>query len=231
MRQQWSDYRVFWREFRRTYHDTGAVMPSGPGLARALCRYVRGDLDAAAQRNGSAGSNGTANRERRILEVGPGTGAVTGAIVAALRPDDRLDMIELNETFVARLRKRLVDDEAFCDVASQINLIHGSIEDLPEDRPYDLIVSGLPFNNFSPDLVEQILDKLRRLLASGGTLSFFEYVAVRKAKLLVSSRRERTRLGEIGRVLAGVLGRSEIHRDLVLANVPPAWVHHVRFSG
>jgi hypothetical protein len=66
-------------------------------------------------------------------------------------------------------------------------------------------------------------------LAAGGTLSFFEYVAVRKAKSLISARSERQRLGEIGRIFEKVLGHHELRRDFVLANVTPAWVHHVRF--
>jgi phospholipid N-methyltransferase len=93
-----------------------------------------------------------------------------------------------------------------------------------------LIISGLPLNNFSVELVDQILAKLRRLLAPGGTLSFFEYVAVRRVKSLASSRAERARLRGVGRVMEEMLHANEMHRELVLANVPPAWVHHVRFG-
>ncbi len=63
-----TDHRVFWREFRRNFHTTGAVLPSGRALARALTRYV------------AAGAAGP----RRILEVGPGTGAVTTVLVDRL---------------------------------------------------------------------------------------------------------------------------------------------------
>jgi len=48
---------------------------------------------------------------------------------------------------------------------------------------------------------------------------------------LVSSPDDRVRLEGIGRVLGDFLAGMEIRRDLVLANVPPAWVHHVRFGG
>ena len=40
--------------------------------------------------------------------VGPGTGSVTRRIAARLGPEDRLDLVELNETFVQRLRHRAV---------------------------------------------------------------------------------------------------------------------------
>src|SRR3989304_3044733 len=108
MRQQWADYRVFLREFRRTFESTGAVLPSGPALAAALARYVR------------EGENGAG--ARRILEVGPGTGAVTGHIVRAMRDGDRLELVERNDEFVARLNDRLRNDEALRPSADRIML-------------------------------------------------------------------------------------------------------------
>jgi phospholipid N-methyltransferase len=215
MRQTWADYRVFLREFRRTFESTGAVMPSGPALSRALAHFVR---------EGDVSTNG-----RRILEVGPGTGAVTGHIVRAMRAGDRLDLVERNDEFVTRLRERLVNDDTLRPCAERIALHHVGVEELPEDRPYDVIVSGLPLNNFSVAFVEQLLGKLQRLLAPGGTLSFFEYVAVRRVKAALSRQAERERLRGIGRLLGELLGAHETRRDRVLANVPPAWVHHVRW--
>jgi len=233
MRQRWADYRVFWREFRQQYHTTGAVLPSGRALARALARFVR-EGDAAlpgAALNGSVVTPKHSARGRRILEVGPGTGAVTGQILRAMRADDRLDLVERNEQFVVQLRDRLANDPAFAPLNDRVRLIHASVEDLPEDEPYDLIISGLPLNNFAVESVRQILEKLRRLLASGGTLSFFEYVAVRKAKSIISPRAERDRLRDIGRIFDEMLGAHEVRRDLVPLNVTPAWVHHIRFGG
>lgn len=217
MRQTWADYRVFLREFRRTFESTGAVMPSGSALSKALAYYVR------------EGSDGIAGR--RILEVGPGTGAVTGHIVQALRPGDRLELVERNDEFVARLRERLASDPALTPSAEQITLRHAGVEELPEDQPYDVIVSGLPLNNFSVQFVDQLLAKLSRLLAPTGTLSFFEYIAIRHVKATLSRRAERERLRGIGRRMGEFLAAHEIRRDRVLTNVPPAWVHHVRVGG
>lgn len=215
MRQQWADYRVFLREFRRTFESTGAVLPSGAALSAALAHYVRDE--------GHIGS-------RRILEVGPGTGAVTGHIVQAMRDGDRLDLVERNDDFVARLRDRLQSDATLQPWAKRITLHHAGVEELPEDPPYDVIVSGLPLNNFSVPFVEQLVDKLSRLLAPGGTLSFFEYIAIRHVKATLSRRVERARLRGIGRLLHQFLAAYEIRRDRVLTNVPPAWVHHVQLT-
>jgi phospholipid N-methyltransferase len=242
MRERLAEYRVFWREFRQAYHTTGAVLPSGRALSRALARYVReGDshlvesLDSTELAEVRDSDKAVSEKlpyvaGRRILEVGPGTGAVTNEIVRAMRPSDHLDLVERNEQFVAHLQARFEDSPllARANVDDQVSLIHASVEDVPEDKPYDVIVSGLPLNNFSLELVEQILEKLQRLLAPGGTLSFFEYVAVRRAKSLVSKSAERERLRGITRIFTELFSSREIARDLVLANVPPAWVHHVR---
>jgi len=221
MGERLTDYRIFWREFRRAFHTTGAVLPSGRGLSRALARHVR-EATPFPERQGVPPGL------RHILEVGPGTGAVTRYILAGMRPDDRLVLVERNEQFVARLRERLTEDPLFRRTADRITIQHAGIEELAENQTYDVIVSGLPLNNFSVEFVGQILAKLQRLLAPGGTLSFFEYIAIRRVKALVSGRAQRERLRGIGATLDALVGEAEIRRDRVLANVPPAYVHHVR---
>lgn len=216
MRQTWADYRVFLKEFRRTFETTGAVLPSGAPLSATLAHFVRDD----EQRSGG----------RRLLEIGPGTGAVTGHIVRAMRADDRLDLVERNDDFAARLTERLTHDELLRPCAERITLHHAGVEELQEDQPYDVIISGLPLNIFSVAFVEQLLDKMRRLMAPGGTLSFFEYIAIRRMKAALSRKSERERLRGVGRLLDGFLEKHEIRRDRVLSNVPPAWVHHVRMK-
>ena len=42
MAGMWADYRVFVRQFWRRYHTTGAILPSGRSLAKALCRAESG---------------------------------------------------------------------------------------------------------------------------------------------------------------------------------------------
>jgi phosphatidylethanolamine/phosphatidyl-N-methylethanolamine N-methyltransferase len=211
-RRKWSEYGVFFREFLRNFHTTGAVLPSGRFLSMALTRYLREPAGP-----------------RRVLEVGPGTGAVTQRIVASLGAEDRLDLVELNEAFVHRLRERFAHEPRFRAVADRATIHHMAVEELPQDAPYDLIISGLPLNNFSVALVTQILNTLSRLLKPGGILSFFEYIAVRRARALVSNQAERERLRGIGEAIGRVLHGSEIRRDWIWPNVPPAWVHHVRF--
>lgn len=207
----WNDYRVFFREFRSNFYTTGAVLPSGRLLARALTRFVA-----------------EPGPPRRILEVGPGTGAVTAELVRRLRPTDTLDLVELNDRFVERLRERFATEPGFVEVGDRCRVLHQSVEALPNAEPYDLIVSGLPLNNFSVPLVESILRKFRALLRPGGTLSFFEYIAIRQIKSGISSRSERERLRGVSGALDELLRSDEIRRDWVWLNVLPAWVHHVQ---
>lgn len=210
------DYSVFLRQFFQRYHTTGSITPSGKSLAKALCRFVEHGAPSGTQ-------------PRQILEVGPGTGAVTARLVKKLRPADRLTLVELNDDFVQHLNGRFAGERSFQAVADRSNIVHGRLEDLPCEATYDLIISGLPLNNFAVAEVEQILSIYQRLLKPGGTLSFFEYIAIRKVKSVVTSSQGRERLRGIGQALHRTLDGREIKRDWVWPNVPPAWVHHVRF--
>jgi phospholipid N-methyltransferase len=209
-----STHWVFAREFVRRHHTTGSILPSSRFLANALTRPLRED------------DGGT---PRRILEVGPGTGPVTRRIVEAMRPGDRLDLVEINEHFVELLRRRFDTEPAFRSVADRAQIHCLPIEELPADEPYDVLISGLPLNNFDVATVEGILNRFGELARAGGRLSFFEYVAIRRFKALCSGRAERERLRGVGRALKQFLTR-EVRRDAVLLSVPPAWVHHVRFD-
>jgi phosphatidylethanolamine/phosphatidyl-N-methylethanolamine N-methyltransferase len=205
------DHVEFFRQFRKQFHTTGAIAPSSRRLARAMTRHIA-----------------EARKPVNILEVGPGTGAVTRRILRLLKADDRLDLVELNESFAELLRRRFQSDPVFKPAAGRSRVHVCGIEAFESDVRYDFIVSGLPFNNFSPAFVEQVLEALFELLAPGGILSFFEYMYVRPLRKIVSPPAERTRLGELDRVVNAYLGRHGISRDSVFLNMPPAWVQHLR---
>lgn len=207
-----SDYQTFLTQFLRNYETTGSVIPSGRALGRALCRYVGHD-----------------QAPQKILEAGPGTGAVTGCIIDRMRQDDELWMVELNPTFAEHLRSTFKDKPAFRDAASRCHLIEGSVQQLGRDGQFDLVISGLPLNNFSRADVHDILQAYAKLLKPGGVLSFFQYILIRPAKMFVSAGPERDRLKGVGDAIEGVLGEREFAREWVWVNVPPAWVHHIRF--
>src|SRR5438270_2901754 len=92
----WADCGRFLRESRRHFRNTGALLPSSRFLARALVTELRKPRDPS-----------------RILEVGPGTGSVTREILRHLRPDDRLDAVEVNGRFLSLLERRFVQERVF----------------------------------------------------------------------------------------------------------------------
>ncbi len=208
-----NEYVVFFKEFRNRFETTGAVLPSS--------RWLAGRLTWAL--------NGRDKTEPvRVLEVGPGTGAVTKRIVKLLREGDRLDLVELNGFFVSTLQRRFDSEPDFQRVASQVRIHCCPIQQFQCDEPYDFIISGLPFNNFSASLVDQILQSCLNMLSESGTLSYFEYMGVRPLRMRVGKRAERQRLKELDEVLRRYLTQFRIRRDLVLLNIPPALVHHLQ---
>lgn len=206
-----SDYRAFLTQFLRNYETTGAVIPSGRALCAALCRHVG------------------KGAPQRILEAGPGTGAVTTCIVDRMRPQDHLWLVELNPVFAAHLRAAFSERPSFRAAADRCHLVEGSVQELGQEGRFDVLISGLPLNNFSSDSVHKILEAYSTLLKPGGVLSFFQYIFIRDAKLIVSLGSERTRLKGVGKAIETVLAEREFAREWVWPNVPPAWVHHLRF--
>lgn len=209
----WSECGNFFREFRRHFHTTGAILPSSRFLARALAQPLRGSRPAG-----------------RILEVGPGTGSVTCEIARRMAPGDRLDAVEINDHFVALLQRRLQQDRAFVPCRDRIEIIHAPMQDLYGNGVYDFIVSGLPLNNFSPHEVRDIFAVYSRLLKPGGTLSFFEYILVRQLKSPFVNGSERRRLSHVGQVMRDVIRDYQVRRERIFINVPPATVRYLRFA-
>jgi phospholipid N-methyltransferase len=203
----------FIRECRRHFRDTGAILPSSRFLARAL-------VSELTKPRGPG----------RILEVGPGTGSVTRAILRRLLPGDRLDAVEINARFIARLHERLELDWAYLRQRDRVHIIHAAVEDLPGEGLYDFIVSGLPLNNFPVDQVRKIFRCYVRLLKPGGTLTYYEYQLIRSLKTPFVNRRERRRLYRIGRVVGDYIRNYQIRRQRIFINMPPATVRHLRFK-
>jgi len=208
----WTECREFYQQFRRAYTTTGSILPSSRGLARALASPFR-------RRQGSA----------RVLEVGPGTGAVTAEILRQMRAGDRLDIVEINAHFIDVLRRRFDEEPLWRARKHQATLIHGPLQEVPGTGVYDYMISGLPLNNFPLALVRDIFRAYQRLLKPGGTLSYFEYLAIRDLKRMFVSRHERRRLSVLGKFLQRRIRAFQVGEDWVFLNVPPAVARHFRF--
>ena len=218
MKRAISDYLTFCREFRKAAYTTGALAPSGRRLASALAEPVRNH------------SERDYNGATRILEVGPGTGAVTRELVRHVRPGDCLDLVEINSRFLDVLQHRFESEPAFQQVADRTRIFNRPIQEWKPAEDYQFIICGLPFNNFEIGLVKSIFRRFGDLMAPHGTLVFFEYAWVRNLRLLMATIEERRRVGGVGRVLRRYLNCYEFRCRTIYANVPPAIVHYLRFN-
>lgn len=208
------EYATFFRQFREQFETTGAIAPSSRFLARSMCRWLKArPVDAPPA---------------RILEIGPGTGAVTREIVRHVRPGDRFDLVELNGVFANTLRQRFQHEPHWKRVADQSQVHECPIQEFPATRPYDFVISGLPLNNFPEQLVAEIFEAYLRLLGPGGTLSYFEYQFVRSIRMRVGAKNQRTRLSAVDAIMQDHCRRLRIRRDWIFPNLPPAWVQHLR---
>lgn len=215
MRQVLSDQLTFFRQFREHFETTGAIAPSSRGLARSMTRFL-------AARD--------AQRPVRVLEIGPGTGSVTNEIVRLIRPGDTFDLVELNDSFVRLLQQRFRTDASWRAVAPYSRVHQQAIQEFSAPEQYDFVISGLPLNNFSVELVEAISARYFTLLRAGGILSYFEYMYVRPVRKRIARGAERQRIRRIDEIMQGHCERCRIGRDSIWLNVPPAWVQHLKFS-
>jgi phospholipid N-methyltransferase len=209
----WKECGRFFRECRRQFRSTGAILPSTRFLARALVSELRKPREPG-----------------RILEVGPGTGSVTKEILRHLKPQDRLDLVEINARFVHLLHERFEREWQFRFYREQVKIIHSAVEALPGEGVYDFIVSGLPLNNFPVATVRTIFRAYGRLLKPGGTLTYYDYLLIRHLKAPFVNRRERRRLFGVGRLVGGYIRNYQIRRERIFINVPPATVRHLRLT-
>ncbi|MGH9414653.1 MAG: class I SAM-dependent methyltransferase [Terriglobales bacterium] len=212
----WNTYRLFYGQFRTHFQATGAIAPSGGALAAEMTAPL-------AKISGQ--------RRLRVLEVGAGTGVFTRAILGHLGAGDSLDVCEINRAFQpvleARLEQGKVEERGIA-----CNVHFGDICAWAPRPQFDFIISGLPLNNFSPDLVERILTLLGALLLPGGVLSYFEYMYVRRIKsAFVRSTAERTRLRDVGSVVDRFLYAHVSRAVPVTLNFPPAVARHVLAPG
>ena len=100
----------------------GAVTPSGRVLARAMARYVDPSLPGP------------------VVELGPGTGPVTEALIEQGVAEERLVLVEFNPTFCQLLRARFPKATVLQgDAYAMLRRVSHGLTD-----PAAAVVSGLP---------------------------------------------------------------------------------------
>ena len=168
---------------------TGAVMPSSRVLARAMARYVDPQADGP------------------VIELGPGTGPVTQALVRQGIDPARLILVEFNPDFCRLLRSRY----------PQATVVQGDAYRLRRlletyvAEPAAAIVSGLPLVTKPLRTRLRLISDAMSLLATGAPFVQFTYAM----------------LPPIPKELSGVRAEAS---ELIWMNLPPArvWVYRGR---
>jgi phosphatidylethanolamine/phosphatidyl-N-methylethanolamine N-methyltransferase len=154
--QRLDDEMQFIRSWMERPLATGAVMPSSRRLARVMARCV--DLE----------------REGPVIELGPGTGAVTAALVEQGIDPARLVLVEFNPAFCRLLRTRYPEATVVQGDAYGIRRLLGSLL----RGPAAAVVSGLPLFTKPLGFRKRLLTDAFALLAPEAPFVQFTYAVV-----------------------------------------------------
>ncbi|MFZ1073160.1 MAG: methyltransferase domain-containing protein [Verrucomicrobiia bacterium] len=149
------DTTLFLQEWLANPQRTGAVAPSSPKLAAAMARWLPSDP------------------ESYVLELGPGTGAVTAALLERGLREDRLVAIEKNPKLARLLRDRFRSAHIITGDAWHLDDLLGGCRK-PIER-VGAVISSLPLLNFPPAEAEALAEKIRTILEHGGKWVQFSY--------------------------------------------------------
>lgn len=186
-RFQDDDRFAFLQGFLRHPERVGSVVPSSRFLERRIVEA--GEIDRAGV----------------VVELGPGTGGTTRALLQALPEESKLLAIEIDPRFVARLEE--IPDP-------RLVVHHGSAEHIREALAghdlgaADAVVSGIPFSTIPAAVGRRILREIWESLALGGRFVAYQF---------------RDRVAGLG---AEIAGQPDVEVELL--NVPPMRVYSWR---
>ena len=154
LEERWQDEARFIKSWFDKPLVTGAISPSGPALAKMMARYV----DPRGQ--------------GPIVELGPGTGPVTQALIERGVAEERLVLVEYDPDFCALLAKkfpkaRVIQGDAY-----------GFFDSLEAVRGAAAIVSSLPLFTKPEDKRIALVEKALELSAENAPFIQFTYAVV-----------------------------------------------------
>lgn len=162
---------IFLLEAVRNHAVMGAIAPTSASAARRIAQVVPEQ---------SAGT---------VVELGAGTGAISGAIGGRLGPGGRHLAVERQAEMLA----------AVVETAPWAECVHGDAADLAHLLEQvglyrvDAVVSSLPWGNFPDAIQRRILDEVVRVLMPDGV---FVTIVYRPTRMRASSRRFHAALRE-----------------------------------
>jgi len=193
-------YRLFFQESMRSLGPTASMFPSSRYLANALTRPI--DF----------------RRARTVVELGPGTGAVTNEILKRLRPDATLFAIDINPAFIDHLRATCRDPRLVPLSGSATDLL--ALLERHDVQSADAVISSLGLTGMEHRARMFIMRQISACLVSHGTMTQYQYAAhfeIPKLRLCAFDEE---------RFLRRFFGNVSVGR--VLLNLPPALVFTCR---
>ena len=171
----------FFRGFLKDPRQVGSVIPSSRFMERRIIEFS--GLDDA----------------RVVVELGPGTGGTTRALLGAMRSDARLLAIDLDPAFteiVAAIDDpRLIAHTGSAAEISEILKQHGLVG-------ADVVISGIPFSTLPASVGTGIIESVRDSLSADGVFVAYQFRA------------------EVARLAEGVFGPPRRSAPVPL-NIPP----------
>lgn len=190
--QKWDEeMSSFLLEWVRAPLVTASVVPSGKSLARKMVEYIVPETGP-------------------VIELGPGTGVFTRAILRRGIDESQLTLVEINPKFSAKLEQRYPKAEMIRGGAEQLGTLP-----LRHRGQIGAAVSGLPVLSMPDEKVHSILQGAFAAMKTGGFFMQFTY----GPHCPISNR-----------VLAS-LGLAARRSGFALSNFPPAYVYYIAKEG
>lgn len=164
MARTWLDILHTFEHFLKAPQEIGAVLPSSRFLARRMMKAV--DLKQA----------------NSIVELGAGTGAITGELLLHVRPNANVIIIDSNPEAVSILKRRL-------DGQKNLRIILGDARELANILKenqigcVDAIVSSLPYASMGDGTTRHILSAAADVLTPEGHFVAFQYTPLLRKTL------------------------------------------------
>lgn len=178
-----NDRWTFFRAFLRSPRVVASVIPSSPVLEKRV-------VEAAQVRDAKV-----------VVELGPGTGGMTRALLAAMPKDARLIAFERTSEFVRRLST--IDDDRLEVIEGCASTVAAALRERGLSGA-DAIVSGIPFSTLPADLAQTIASAVADALSPGARFVAYQVVA------------------RVADYMNPLLGRSQTAIELL--NIPPTRV-------
>ncbi len=144
----------FIKNFIKSPCTIGAICPS----SRFLARLITSDIGI--------------EKASAIVELGPGTGVFTSRVLDMKKPDSIFFAVELNKELYDTFKVKFPSVKIYNENATKLS----SMVKQEKIDSVDVVICGLPWASFPPQLQDDLLDAISDVLSPGGCFTTFAYL-------------------------------------------------------